>query len=188
MLWRLFCTGINRKISLFLQHQGISDKTERNRLERWSLSTGNSKRLNYLYIFDMIVSNRNIFIKKVMEMYKACSRCGKIHKSGYECNVGKVYQGGEERRLRSKYVWAKKSKAIREKANHLCEVCRDNGVYTYDGLEVHHIEKVKDAPAMLLDDSNLVCLCVEHHKQADNGQIDSEYLKQLAIKRETDKL
>lgn len=73
---------------------------------------------------------------------------------------------------------------MRDKANYLCEVCRDLGVYTYDGLEVHHIVKLRDNPDGLLDNYNLVCLCAMHHKQADSGGIKQEYLRKLARKRE----
>ncbi len=120
-------------------------------------------------------------------MFKACSRCGKIHDSRFKCNVGKVYTGGEERKLRSSYDWTKKSKAIRESAQYLCEVCRDNGIYTYEGLEVHHIDKVKDNKDKLLEDNNLVVLCVEHHKQADAGKLDKDYLRKLAEERGREK-
>ncbi len=117
-------------------------------------------------------------------MFKACSKCGKIHDSRFQCNVGRTYEGGIERSMRSQYAWTVKSKEIRERANHLCEVCRASGIITYEGIEVHHITKVKDDPSKLLDNFNLVCLCQEHHKQADKGLIDSEYLKELAMRRE----
>ena len=120
-------------------------------------------------------------------MYKACKYCGRIHPFGYICRKKPkrtIYRGGEERKLRSTNAWTKKSKEIREKAQGLCEVCRDKGAYTYTSLEVHHIEKVRDDKSKLLDNYNLICLCVEHHKQADNGKIDKEYLRKLARKRE----
>lgn len=120
-------------------------------------------------------------------MLKSCSRCGGIHESGYRCthNRPKVtYRGGEERGLRNSYSWHKKSREIREHAQWLCEVCKDNNRYVYDGLEVHHIEKVKDNPAKLLDNMNLVCLCTLCHKQADRGDISPDYLRELARKRE----
>lgn len=66
----------------------------------------------------------------------------------------------------------------------MCEVCRDQGVYTYDGLEVHHIRKLKDAPDLLLDDRNLICLCTYHHKEADAGRISVDYLTKLVNGRE----
>lgn len=103
------------------------------------------------------------------------------------CNVNRVYksnQGGQERELRSSYAWTKKSQEIRERANYLCEVCRDQGVYTYKELEVHHIVKLRDDKELLLDNNNLVCLCVKHHKEADDGILNADYLKDLAIRRE----
>ena len=92
--------------------------------------------------------------------------------------------------MRSTYRWTLKSKEIREKANYLCEVCRAEGVYTYDNLEVHHIVKVKDDNDLLLDNYNLICLCQEHHKQADENSagggrgLSPDYLRELAKQRE----
>lgn len=117
-------------------------------------------------------------------MYKSCSRCGSIHPYNYKCNLGKVYRGGQERKLRRLSAWKYKSLEIREKANYLCQVCKDQGVYTYDNLEVHHINKVKDNPSLLLDDYNLIALCVKHHKLADKGEIDKNYLLNLVYDRE----
>jgi len=68
----------------------------------------------------------------------------------------------------------------------LCEICKDRGVYVYEGLEVHHIVKVKENGEGLLDDRNLLCLCVECHKKADRGEIDTEYQRELARKRESE--
>ena len=123
-------------------------------------------------------------------MFKVCHRCGKIHASNFTCNEGRVarkYNGGTERALRSSYSWTEKSKEIRASANYLCEVCRDEGVLTYDGLEVHHIIKVRDDEDLLLDDNNLICLCGAHHRQADNNELDKEYLQRLARERENRK-
>lgn len=117
-------------------------------------------------------------------MFKSCGRCGKIHASNYKCNKGKVYRGGNERQLRNTYDWVQKSLEIRDRSNYLCEVCKQEGRYTYNNLEVHHITKVTEAPERLLDNYNLVCLCVEHHKLADKGEIDKDYLEKLARIRE----
>lgn len=122
-----------------------------------------------------------------MTQYKACPRCGKIHPSGYKCRVGVSSlncMAGEERKQRSTKEWTKKSQEVREKAQGLCEVCRDMGAYTYRGLEVHHIIKLRDRPDLALDDYNLICLCQEHHKQAEAGKIDKDYLRELARRRE----
>ena len=108
-----------------------------------------------------------------------------MHKVGERCSISRDYSGGTERALRSKFAWTKKSQEIREKANNLCEVCRDKGIYIYDNLEVHHITKVKDDESLLLDNWNLICLCQECHKQADKGEINKEYLLELAERRES---
>lgn len=117
--------------------------------------------------------------------FRACSKCGKIHPYDYKCSVGVDNNRSKlaEDKLRSRYAWTKKSKQIREDAGNLCEVCKDQGRATYDGLEVHHIEKLRENVDGLLDDDNLICLCVRHHKEADNGEIDKEYLKELVKKR-----
>lgn len=118
-------------------------------------------------------------------MYKSCPYCGRIHAVGYRCaSRTKTSRNDEESKLRNKYAWAKKSKEVREKANFLCEVCKDQNVFTYDNLEVHHIVKLKADSTRLLDDMNLICLCQMHHKQADAHQIDQDYLFSLARKRE----
>lgn len=119
-------------------------------------------------------------------MFRSCPYCGRIHKVGEICpkKPKRNYNGGEERKLRSTSAWTKKSKEIREKAQGLCEVCRDKGIYTYKGLEVHHITKVREDKDKLLDDYNLICLCTEHHKQAESGKLSKKYLRGLAMKRE----
>lgn len=113
----------------------------------------------------------------------SCSRCGKLHPRGQKCNIGRIYTKTDESRLRSKYAWTKKAKQIKDDVNGLCEVCKAQGVYTYDNLEVHHIIKLRDNPNGLLDDDNLICLCTYHHKQADDGEIDADYLRILAKER-----
>lgn len=122
-------------------------------------------------------------------MYRTCSKCGKIHQSNFKCNANRriIYQGGNERKLRSTWKWTEKSKEIRDRAHYLCEVCKAEGRITYDGIEVHHIVKVKDDESLLLDNNNLICLCVRHHKQADNNELSKDYLKDLAQQREENK-
>jgi 5-methylcytosine-specific restriction endonuclease McrA len=108
-----------------------------------------------------------------------------MHPKGIRCEAFKrEYKGGDERIQRSTRKWTEKSKEIREKANHLCEICRDRGAYIYEGLEVHHIIKVRDDGQGLLDDTNLLCVCTTHHKQCDRGEIDIDYQKMLARRRE----
>lgn len=117
-------------------------------------------------------------------MYKSCSRCGKVHSMNYKCNHNRDKKDTEVRKLRNRNAWHNKSKEIRKASNYLCSVCRAEGRYTYTGIEVHHITPVKEDKARLLDNYNLICLCQEHHKQAELGKIDREYLYLLARDRE----
>ena len=117
-------------------------------------------------------------------MLKACSRCGKLHDYNYKCTVGRKNKIDEESKLRNKNKWHKKSEEIREASNYLCEVCRAEGIYNYKNIEIHHIEKLRERPDLLLDNYNLICLCKEHHEEADKGKIDKDYLLKLAAIRE----
>jgi len=119
-------------------------------------------------------------------MFKACSRCGKIHRQGYTCRVGKVYTGGQERGQRSSTKWTEKSLDIRERSSYLCAVCQDQGIINHKSVEVHHIIKVREDESLMYDDSNLICLCQAHHKMADAGEIDADYLRFLAEKRDNE--
>lgn len=114
---------------------------------------------------------------------KSCSVCGKIHPRGKECKPKRDYGTSEERKLRYTYAWKQKREQIKKDAFNLCEVCLREGVYTYEGLEVHHITKLRENPNGLLDDDNLITLCTFHHKQADAGEIPKEYLEQIARER-----
>lgn len=116
-------------------------------------------------------------------MLKACARCGGLHPIGYRCSKGREYKRDEEKKLRSSRKWTNKAIQIKKDSKGLCEVCKALGVYTYNGLEVHHIIKVKDNPSLLLDDDNLITLCTYHHKEADAGNISADYLRELVAER-----
>lgn len=123
--------------------------------------------------------------RKKQIMLKSCQYCGKIHDSKYMCphkpQIKK--KRTEEDKFRQTREWTNKSTEIKELHNYLCAVCKDNGIYTYNGLETHHIEKLNDRYDLRLDNENLIPLCITHHKQADKGEIDKEYLKDLILKQ-----
>lgn len=52
--------------------------------------------------------------------------------------------------------------------------------YNYK-ISVHHIDSLAEAWEKRLDDDNLICLCSLHHEQAENGEIDKDLLKKLAV-------
>lgn len=118
-------------------------------------------------------------------MLKACSRCGKIHPSSYKCNKGVDWNRGKNDidKLRNTHKWHKKAEQIKEDAHYLCEYCLANGMITAGQLETHHIIKLQERPDLLLEDDNLICLCVACHKKADEGTIDAAELSRIARKR-----
>lgn len=118
-----------------------------------------------------------------MLMLRSCSKCGKIHDTSFNCNYGRLPLT-EEQALRKRNKWRLKSLDIRDRSFNLCAICREQGDISPKDLEVHHIIKLRDYPQGLLDDSNLIALCIEHHKQADRGEIDPNYLRDLANKRD----
>ena len=117
-------------------------------------------------------------------MLRSCSRCGRIHDSGFKCNRGRNPLT-EEQKLRNLNKWHVKSREIRESAFYICEVCKDKGSFNAgDDIEIHHITKLRDDPNGLLDNFNLIALCIPHHKSADAGELDPDYLRKLARERE----
>lgn len=109
-----------------------------------------------------------------------------IHPYGQPCPRKKPtyrYERTGADRLRFTSRWKRKSLQVRDDAHWMCEVCRDQGKATTEGLEVHHIDKLREDPDGLIEDDNLVCLCRMHHRMADDGELTKGYLRGLAAKR-----
>jgi hypothetical protein len=123
----------------------------------------------------------------MMSSYRACSKCGRIHPYNHRCYKG---ESGIRRKntsannFRKTTDWKKKSEEIRIDSKYLCSVCLDHNIYNYNRLEVHHITPLEEDITRALDNYNLICLCNEHHRLAEEGNIDKEYLYKLASKRE----
>ena len=126
-------------------------------------------------------------------MFKACSRCGKIHPYNVKCTAGidwNKYKSDTDK-LHNTTAWHNKAFEIKQRSMFLCAVCMDEWKQNHeasklssDNLEVHHITKLRDDPELLLDDLNLICLCRTHHRKADNNQLDPDYLRRLARLRD----
>lgn len=124
-------------------------------------------------------------------MLKACGRCGKLHPLGYICRYGQKLKYSERSdidtaKLHNKSAWRSKRDSIKERCFNLCEVCKAEGIYNYNNIEVHHITKLSQDPNGLLEDDNLIALCVKHHKQADRGELKASYLRELARLRDAE--
>lgn len=118
-------------------------------------------------------------------MLKACSKCGRVHDKYIKCNSGGLPRTNEQA-LRNLNKWHKKSEEIRDRSFNLCAICQELGEINYLNIEVHHIIKLREDPSGLLEDDNLIALCSYHHKLADKGEYDIDYLRSLAKKRDKD--
>ena len=114
-------------------------------------------------------------------MLRSCKYCGRIHSNKFNC--GKKPKRNKEPTRINKFRWSRrwreKRNRIVDRDNGLCMLCRANGKYVYDDLEVHHIVRIEDDYNVRLDEDNLITLCVYHHKKADKGEISKEYLREI---------
>lgn len=119
-------------------------------------------------------------------MYKSCSKCGKIHDYNKRCYKGDSFnkKNTNANKFRRTMKWTNKAEEIKEASKYLCVICLSNNVYNYKLLEVHHIEPINENYERRLDNYNLICLCNKHHREAEEGKIDREYLFKLAEERE----
>lgn len=123
-------------------------------------------------------------------MLKSCSYCGKIHDTKETCPKKPIRRkyGTEQNRFRSKNIWTKKSKRIRERDGFLCQICirklyNTTKQFNYENLEVHHIIPVKMNYELRLEDSNLITLCQRHHEMAEAGEIPAEVMQRIVAEQ-----
>lgn len=117
-------------------------------------------------------------------MLKTCSVCGTIHDFNKTCRRSGKKKNTKANTFRKTNKWAEKSKSIRERDKHLCQICLTgkydtNYRYTYEQLEVHHIVSIEEDYTKRLDSMNLITLCKYHHKMAEKGQISKEELLEI---------
>lgn len=120
-------------------------------------------------------------------MKRSCSYCGGVHERSHVCSSKPKKRKAVTYidKFRWTKAWQRKRQYIRERDNNLCQIClrlRYNTTqqYTFDGIEVHHIEPVVSAWDRRLDDSNLITLCRDHHEQAEDGTIPQYELEAIA--------
>lgn len=114
-------------------------------------------------------------------MLKSCKYCGRIHDSKFDCGKKPKRQKDPNKinKFRWTRAWREKRNQIVERDLHLCQVCKQDNQFTYDGLEVHHITSLEEDFDKRLDDENLITLCEEHHEEAECGDISKEYLQNI---------
>lgn len=122
-------------------------------------------------------------------MWKSCSVCGRVHKSGEKCPMKKSTKtaGRNEDKFRSSQAWKNKRVRIKERDKFMCRWC----LHKYEGelltklainyrsLSVHHIVPLAEDYSLRLEDSNLITLCPLCHEQAERGDISRAELSKL---------
>ncbi len=114
-------------------------------------------------------------------MLKSCKWCGRIHDTKFDC--GKKPTHTKKRthivRFRSSGKWQRKRNIIISLDQGLCAMCKKEGQYIYEYLEVHHIVPLSEDWDLRLDEDNIITLCEKHHELADQGKIERQVLKKL---------
>ena len=111
-------------------------------------------------------------------MLVSCKYCSGLHRRGEVCPSKPVRQKESNKinKFRWSRQWRTKRNQIVDRDKYLCQVCKQDKRYTYENLEVHHIVPIVEDWYKRLDDNNLITLCVEHHKLADDNKIYKDYL------------
>lgn len=114
-------------------------------------------------------------------MLKSCAYCGRIHDSKHDCGrkPKRIKQPTTHDRFRWSQAWQKKREEIKQRDLFLCQICRINGRYVSEPLEVHHIIPLADDYDTRLDNDNLITLCSRCHEQAEAGDLARAYLRRL---------
>lgn len=126
----------------------------------------------------------------VGSMLVSCRYCGGMHRRGEVCpkkpkrDYTQHGERTEAQRTRSSSAWTRKAVRIKERDKYLCLVCLAQGKYTYRDLEAHHIVPIAEEPSLAFEDDNIVTLCQDHHREADEDGIDRGWLRSL-VRRST---
>ncbi|MEY8324504.1 HNH endonuclease [Lachnospiraceae bacterium 54-11] len=126
-------------------------------------------------------------------MLKSCRYCGRIHDGKYDCGKKphRFKKKYEKDSFRSSSAWQRKAEEIKERDNHLCQICIRNLYGTVSrlnstNLSVHHAVPLKINYELRLDNSNLITLCGKHHEMAEKGVIPLDEI--LNIVRQQDNI
>lgn len=121
-------------------------------------------------------------------MLKSCPYCGLIHDSKERCPKRPRRKREPNKRFsafRSSWAWQRKRDTILRRDYHLCRICNAGGYGVFlpasdAELQVHHIEPLEEREDLRLEEDNLITLCSQHHRMADDGKIPRALLHALA--------
>lgn len=118
-----------------------------------------------------------------MAIKRVCPRCGGLHPIGTTCYKQEAKKDTEARRFRNSRKWQKKATEIKQRDHYMCIYCLEQERrYNFKHLEVHHIVPLAEDLDLGLEETNLVTLCNEHHRQAENGEIPRKELQEIVNK------
>ena len=141
-------------------------------------------------------------------MLRSCRYCGRIHDTKVDCGKKpkrmRCESNTEAAKFRRKEIWKQTSLSIRDRDHNLCQVClaqykealahreqanndsleRTPALVIADCISVHHIKSICTHPELALERTNLITLCSQHHEEAENGEINADWLTDLATRAE----
>jgi 5-methylcytosine-specific restriction enzyme A len=119
-------------------------------------------------------------------MLVSCAYCNGLHNRKDVCKkkVKKSYKKESTyiSKFRNTKAWQRKRNEVKKRDKMLCQYCLLNHKYTFQNLEVHHIEAISINWNKRLDEYNLITLCSNCHKMAESKEIKASLLKEIAEK------
>ena len=76
--------------------------------------------------------------------------------------------------------WKAKRKAILDRDNHECQLCKEQGECSRATI-VHHIVPLEDNWELRLDDDNLISVCSSHHNKEHPEKLHIKAVKKSNI-------
>ena len=130
-------------------------------------------------------------------MLRSCKYCGRIHDSRYDCGhkpkrkIRYIDYNADPAKFRRREAWKQMSLSIRARDNNICQVClhlylsgKAPAIKLSTLISVHHIKSIGTHPELALERTNLITLCSQHHEEAENGEINADWLTDLATRAE----
>ena len=106
-------------------------------------------------------------------MKRSCRYCGGTHPIGQGCKPKREKRHTEIVQFRSSWAWTQKAREIQRRDIGCCRVCLSEGTINTRNLSVHHIIPLAKDFSKRLQNGNLITMCEEHHRQANQGNQDT---------------
>ncbi|MHC1723056.1 MAG: HNH endonuclease [Aminipila sp.] len=125
-------------------------------------------------------------------MLKSCTYCGRVHDTKFDCGKKpkREKQGNDKDKFRWTKPWQRKREEIKERDQHLCQICIRKlydtvEQYNYTDLEVHHAVPLEEDFEKRLDNDILLTICGTHHEKAESGEIPRQVVLDIIQEQES---